>query len=249
MRVRALVFPMMLLLVAIAPGGAAADTVISQERAPSKVSADLNRVVWSSYDPATGDYSLMSRFASGAVTRLPVAPRKVPFDVDLGFLGEGAEDAAYSRCKLEPRLTGGGSNGLLPNYATGRGCDIYLYDFDAQREAKYAPTAGGNASEFLPSISPAGRVAFARVYEHRSGRRGTLPYLYAKRGTHTRATDAGRRPRHDRPAGPDFAGPQRAQSRFQLGLAARAVAASMPRTSASTWSAARIARSRASGAG
>jgi hypothetical protein len=163
----------------------AADTVISQERAPAKISSQLNRVVWSSYDPATGDYSLMSRDVVGVATKLPVASRKAPFDVDLGYLGEGAEVAAYSRCKLEPRLTGGGAGGLLPNYSTGRGCDIYLFDFDAQREAKYAPTAGGNASEFLPSVSPAGRIAFARVYEHRSGSRGRLPYLYAKRGTHT----------------------------------------------------------------
>jgi hypothetical protein len=185
MRVRALVFPLMLLFIAIAPGGAAADTLISQERAPSKVSAELNRVVWSSYDPATGDYSLMSRIVTGEVTRLPVAPRKVPFDVDLGYLGEGAEVAAYSRCKQEPSITGGGSNGLLPDYATGRGCNIYLFDFDAQTETKYAPTAGGNASEFLPSVSAASRVAFARVYEHRSGSRSRLPYLYAKRGLHT----------------------------------------------------------------
>lgn len=185
MRPRPLIFLLMGLVLAAVPAGADADTVISQERAPSKVSADINRVVWSSYDPATGDYSLMSRFATDAVTRLPVAPRKVPFDVDLGFLGEGAEVATYSRCKLEARLTGGGSAGLLPNYATARGCDIYLFDFAARREVKYAPTAGGNASEFLPTASPAGRIAFARIYERRSGSRGRLPYLYAKRGTHT----------------------------------------------------------------
>ena len=185
MRPRALIVVLMLALSAAMPAGAAADTVISRERAPSKVSAHLNRVVWSSYDPATGDYSLMSRAITGEITRLPVAPRKVPFDVDLGFLGEGAEVATYSRCKLEARLTGGGSAGLLPNYATARGCDIYLFDFDAQREVKYAPTAGGNASEFLPTASPAGRIAFARVYEHRKGSRGRLPYLYAKRDTHT----------------------------------------------------------------
>ena len=182
---KALVPFVVLAAIVTLPGRAAADTVISQERAPSKVSAELNRVVWSSYDPATGDYSLMSRDVVGAVTKLPVAPRKVPFDVDLGFLGEGAEVAAYSRCKLEARLTGGGSGGLLPNYATGRGCDIYLFDFEAQREVKYAPTAGGSASEFLPSVSPAGRIAFARVYEHRKGSRGRLPYLYEKRGNHS----------------------------------------------------------------
>ena len=137
--------PFALLVAAIAPGAAAADTVISQERAPSKVSAELNRVVWSSYDPATGDCSLMSRFVTGEVTRLPVAPRKVPFDVDLGYLGEGAEVATYSRRKLEARLTGGGSNGLLPSYATARGCDMYR-----------APACGAPAEAF-PAACTVGR--------------------------------------------------------------------------------------------
>ncbi len=181
---RVLVLLLMLLPLAL-PGSAAADTIIANERAPSKVSAEINRVVWSSYDPATGDYHLMSRDTQGNVTQLPVAPRKVPFDVDVGFLGEGAEAITYSRCRREPSLIGGGSAGVLPNWATGRGCDIYLFDPDTQREVKYAPTAGGNASEFLPTASPAGRIAFARVYEHRRGRRGKLPYLYAKRGSHS----------------------------------------------------------------
>jgi hypothetical protein len=127
----------------------------------------------------------MSRDTTGAITQLPIAPRKVPFDVDLGYLGEGVEVAAYSRCRQEPQIVGGGSGGALPDWATGRGCDIYLFDFEQQREVKYAPTAGGRASEFLPTVSPAGRIAFARVYEHRHGMRGRLPYLYAKRGSHS----------------------------------------------------------------
>jgi hypothetical protein len=173
------------MIVLALPARASADTIIANERAPSKVSAEINRVLWSSYDPATGDYSLMSRLITGEITRLPIAPRKVPFDVDDGYLGEGAEVAAYSRCAKEPRLTGGGSAGLLPDYATGRGCDIYLYDFDTQRETKYAPASRSSTSEFLPSASAANRVAFARVYERRHGRRGKVPYLYAIRNNHS----------------------------------------------------------------
>jgi hypothetical protein len=168
---------------AIWPTAAAADTVIAQERAPTKISAEINRVVWSSYDPATGDYHLMSKETFGTPTRLPVAPRKVPFDVDLGYLGEGAEFAAYSRCKREPNIVGGGSGGLLPDYATGRGCDIYLFDFSANKESRYATVSSGHASEFLPSLSPAGRIAFARVYERRRGRHGIVPYIYSSRGS------------------------------------------------------------------
>jgi hypothetical protein len=205
----------LVMLALVPPGEAAADTIIANERAPSKVSAELNRVMWSSYDPATGDYYLMSRDTVGTITRLPVAPRKVPFDVDVGYLGEGAEVATYSRCAKEPSLIGGGSAGVLPNWATGRGCDIYLFDFDAQRETKYAPTAGGHASEFLPTASAAGRIAFARVYEQRRGRRGRLPYLYAKRGSHSlRRLPGGARGRTGLP-GPtslDLSGPRLAFS-------------------------------------
>jgi hypothetical protein len=168
-------------IAAIAPQAAAADTVIAQERAPTKVSAEINRVVWSSYDPATRDYYLMSKETLGAVTRLPVTPRKVPFDVDLGYLGEGEEFAAYSRCKREPSILGGGSGGLLPDYATGSGCDVYLFDFDTKKESRYGQVSSSHASEFLPSVSPAGRIAFARVYERRRGRRGVVPYLYSNR--------------------------------------------------------------------
>jgi hypothetical protein len=174
-----------LLLVALAvTAPARADTIIASERAPSKISAELNRAVWSSYDPAAGDYHLMSRDASGSVTQLPIAPRKVPFDVDLGYLGEGREVATYSRCQQEPAITGGGSGGLLPNWATGRGCDIYFFPFDGPHELKHQASTRG-ASEFLPTVSPAGRIAFARVYERRRGIRGRLPYLYAKRGSHS----------------------------------------------------------------
>jgi hypothetical protein len=165
---------------------AGADTTIALERAPSKISAELNRVVWSSYDPATAEYYLMSRDPEGTVAQVPIAPRKVPFDVDLGYLGEGIEVATYSRCRKEPSITGGGSGGLLPNWASGRGCDIYLFDFsERRREIRYGPTAGGHASEFLPTASPSGRIAFARVYERRRGRRGKVAYLYAKRGSHS----------------------------------------------------------------
>jgi hypothetical protein len=104
----------------------------------------------------------------------------VPFDVDLGYLGEGIEVATYSRCRQEPRIIGGGSSGLLPSWATGRGCDIYVFDFSERREVKYKQTAGGHASEFLPTAAPGG-IAFARVYERRRGRAGKLPYLYVKR--------------------------------------------------------------------
>jgi hypothetical protein len=55
--------------------------------------------VWSA--PADGGYALMARSAAGVV-RLPVRPRAVPFDVDLGPEANGGIVAVYSRCSTEP---------------------------------------------------------------------------------------------------------------------------------------------------
>src|SRR6188474_3203265 len=92
-----------------------ADTPIATVAAPTSVSANGGRLVWSAYDPATRRYSLMTRFA-GVISPVPVEPRSVPFDVDLGPKPNGSTVAAYSRCSLEPEP---------PNPA--RGCDIYEF--------------------------------------------------------------------------------------------------------------------------
>jgi hypothetical protein len=186
LRVRSVCLASALSLAALAlPAAAHADTMIAAESAPSKISTDGARVVWSSFDPATGDYHLMSHDTQGATTALPVAPRKVPFDVDLGYLSEGAEVAVYSRCRREPALIGGTPE-VLPLWASARGCDLYRFSFEDNRERKIAAVSTKRASEFLPTVSPArGPIAFARVYERRRGRRGRLPYLYVKRGSHS----------------------------------------------------------------
>jgi hypothetical protein len=165
------------------PGPSPADSIIAVERAPTKVSADQARVVWSSYDPATGNYNLMSRDTMGVIVRLPIAPRKVPFDVDLGYEDEGVELAVYSRCRVEPQLTGGALGGMFPVWATGRRCDVFQFRFDPGplgKESKVPRVSTRRASEFLPAVSLPGPLAFARVYDHRGGRRGRLPYLYGR---------------------------------------------------------------------
>jgi len=176
-----------------APTSAAADTVIATERAPSKLSADQSRVVWSSYDPLTGNYYLTSRDTQGAISRLAVSPRKVPFDVDLGYVGEGEEVAVYSRCRTEPAAAGGEA-GVLPVWGTGRGCDLYQFAFDGPsgRESRITRGSTKRASEFLPAVWGGGLV-FARVYERRHGLRGRVPYLYARRAHGARRLPGGPR--------------------------------------------------------
>ena len=143
---------------------AAADTVISVEPAAPKLSAAAGVLAWSNFDQATGAWFLAIRRGT-LVQRLPVAPRAVPFDVDLGHDARGHLIAVYSRCDREP--------GFPP---TGRGCDLYRYDLDAGLERRLAGASTDVASEYLPSLD-GGRVAFARVYERRAGVavRRTLP--------------------------------------------------------------------------
>lgn len=162
---------------AVSPARAA--SVLAQEWAPSKVSHFGGMAAWSRLDPRTGQYRLVVH--DGQREHVPlIEPRQVPFDVDLGRDRFGDVVAAYSRCKREPQLAEGAP--ALPAWATGKGCDIFLYSLrrgSARVETKIRGASTSESSEFLPSIWR-GRVAFSRVYEARDGRRGRLPYLYVR---------------------------------------------------------------------
>src|SRR4051794_10060048 len=171
----ALVFAAVL---AFPPAARAEFTIATVER-PTPVSAYAGRVVWSSYDAAIAGYRLFEAHSSpdGLVTtRLPVAPRSVPFDADVGPGALGVPTVVYSRCATEPRL----GTDQLPVWGTGRGCDVYRFALGGTREAKVDGVSTGDASEFLPSLW-LNRVAFGRVYEQRAGTRGVNPYVYVRR--------------------------------------------------------------------
>lgn len=124
----------------------------------------------------------LTAYRDGQRTRLPVAPRDVPFDVDLGPDRDGGIVAAYSRCEQDPGQGGTPSTVVSlpqPAHTAGRGCDLYRFDFATGRESKIAGASTDQASEVLPSIWK-DRIAFARVYERRPGDRGTYPYLYTR---------------------------------------------------------------------
>jgi hypothetical protein len=191
-----------------APTTAAADTSIATVLRATSVSAHKDQLVWSTYDPVTGNYSL-SRLADGVASTVPVPPRAVPFDVDLGPGPTGATLATYSRCKEEPSRVGPDG---LPYYQLGRGCDIFAFDFAAGREFKVRGASTRRGSEYLPTVwarVTGSQVAFARSYPRRPGRRGRLPRLYV-RGLETSARS--RRLR----AGPLGASPGPFVSNFDL---------------------------------
>jgi len=109
-----------------------------------------------------------------------IRPRSVPFDIDLGPDRRGDVVATYSRCRREPER--GEGSAPLPVWATGKGCDLFLYSLkpgSARVETRIRGASTDESSEFLPSIWR-GQVAFSRVYERREGRRGTLAYLYVR---------------------------------------------------------------------
>jgi hypothetical protein len=154
------------------PAHTQADTTIAQVLRPTPISAVARTQLWSSYDAGSGTYELTTRTHDKGIAFVPVAPRGVPFDADL-WVSEGELGAVYSRCRREPAL-----NILaLPRWATGRGCDLYTFDFNTGKERKLGPPNTKSASEFLPAVWP-GALAFFRVYERRRGIRGRRPHLY-----------------------------------------------------------------------
>jgi hypothetical protein len=87
-----------LLVAALAgPAVAAPPPSIPGIAKPTPIAVWQGRQVWS-VPNATGGYGLVQRIGSGPVSALPVAPRGVPFDVDLGPTSSGGVYAVYSRC-------------------------------------------------------------------------------------------------------------------------------------------------------
>jgi len=171
-----------LLLGALPAAEAAADATLGTLTRPSPVSAHAGRIAWSAFDPAAGGYSLITMTSAAPPAAVPIAPRAVPFDIELGPDAHGQTIGAYSRCGRDPRPRRpfiGNALTQMPEWSSGRGCDLYQFDFATGRETRIAAANSPRASEFLPTVWK-GRVAFARVYEHRKGRRGDRAYLYTR---------------------------------------------------------------------
>lgn len=170
-------FLSVLVTLAVLASPAAAQQTLSTTSEPTRAVTYAGTTVWSERDGGGAWHLVVDTNSNGVHGRVAVAPRGVPFDVDLGpGPGDGIV-AAYSRCETEPRALE--TTAPLPAYATGRGCDLYVYDFRAGTERLERAASTGSASEFLPSVYD-DEIAFARVYENREGRLGRLPYLYVR---------------------------------------------------------------------
>ena len=178
------------------PAVAHAEYTVAETTRPTPVSAYAGSLIWSRYDTALAAYRLMQTHASPAgaqTTALPVPPRAVPFDADIGPAADGAPTVVYSRCTTEPQLAGTALPGPagLPVWGTGRGCDVYRYRLGAATETRDSEVSTAAASEFLPTLWRS-RLGFARRYEARKGTRGVYPYVYV-RGIRTERQPGGPR--------------------------------------------------------
>jgi hypothetical protein len=144
----------MVVLAAILPAASASADTLSVEPQPPKISAFDGTAAWSTYE--NGAWHLVAR-RTGVLERLPVAPRSVPFDVDVGTDASGRMVATYSRCRREPPF-------VPPQ---GRGCDLYAYDFFSRTERLLRGPSTDTASEYMPSME-GGRIAFGRVRNART---------------------------------------------------------------------------------
>jgi hypothetical protein len=126
--------------------------VLARQYDPTPVAGYGGRLVWSRYDARHKLFRLVSTRV-GRTRTLPVPPRDVPFDVELGETASGEQLAVYSRCR-------GGENTFLP-YRAYHGCRLYRYSFDLRHEKPWRMALPrGVVSAFLPTISH-GHLAFA----------------------------------------------------------------------------------------
>jgi hypothetical protein len=122
----------------------ARDRAISSDRTARNLSAFGQGLVWSREDKDGRSHLVLRSFGQPTDVNVP------PFtgglvDPDLGQDGDGSTVAVYTRCAG----------------TSGRNCDLYQFDFAAQRESKVSGASTTSCSEFAPSIWQ-GTIAFAR---------------------------------------------------------------------------------------
>jgi hypothetical protein len=156
---------------AVASAQAPSLTIANVDRV-TPIAAFGGRVAWSVFDPASGTFSLVTR-AGGVTQAVPVPPRRVPFDVDLGPGPNGGTVAVYSRCDRDPPGAGSPAPAL---YNRGVGCDIFLFDFATGAETRVVDASSPTATEFFPTIWR-NTIAFGRTYDNKRA----FPYLYTRR--------------------------------------------------------------------
>lgn len=132
----------------LAPASAHAAT-IAQPGAPTEVREHAGTIVFSQYDAATKQYTLMTRAPGGAPTAVPgVAPADRTFDADIGPRRNGGSQLVYVRCEDT--------------------CDLFTYALPGggqvpTGERRIVRASDPDHDDLTPTIWN-GRIAWARVY-------------------------------------------------------------------------------------
>lgn len=113
MSIRKLV-PALAILALIPAAPAAADQAIAEIGRESPIAAYAGWQAWSTFDEASGHYTLTLRDPGGAVKSAPLAPSTTPWDVSLGPDAAGNVVAVYRSCGAD------GCDVRRLNVATGR---------------------------------------------------------------------------------------------------------------------------------
>ncbi len=183
-----------LMMASPAHGAVSSPATVERLAKQATVAAYGQTVVWSRFDTSTATYRLVAADVAqpDAPARvLPVAPRKIAFDVDVGPGPDKEPLAVYSRCRVEPDGDYYGQK-LWPNNAGG--CDIYAYDFARDTERKLTNLSSPTADEYLPSIWK-GTVAFARSYGTYNDRQWGDPRLWRTPWLYTHSLEGRERSR------------------------------------------------------
>jgi hypothetical protein len=158
-----------------APAATAETTQVLELVANQTVLSAYNgHVVWNELDAQTGHWFLR-HWHAGTSARLPVAPRSVQFDIDVGPASNGIPVAVYSRCDQEPAPPSGVA--LSPDWMAAEGCDIYSVSLVSGKERRVRRVSTIRGSETTPSIWR-NRIAFAR---RPAGRRSARLYVRLRR--------------------------------------------------------------------
>lgn len=162
---RLLLFLALAVVVAVpAPAAAATRLAVVDEATPLRTWSGTTAT--SVRDGATGAYRLALLQDDGTLTPLPVAPRAVPFDADVGPGPDGTAAIVYSRCARE-------AQGSLGRPA---GCSLQLFDPRDGVERRLATTDSPVASETTPTIWR-DRIAWVRTLD---GDRDARPIVYTR---------------------------------------------------------------------
>jgi len=145
------VVPFLIAVAALAAGAppASAAELIARMPSVTPLRAVGGTVAWSQWDPSSRGYRLWLH-RDGRNEALPIAPRPIPQDFDLGTDARGVQRLVYTRC--DPR------------------CDLYIAGFGGF-ERKLGAASIPLADESAPTLSR-GRLAWARgdgVFTRRLG--------------------------------------------------------------------------------